>query len=213
MFRYAITMSLGTLTLVAMATAVALAITLALPRGRAWLRETLGGNERHVIGWAWVVALIATSGSLYFSGVLKLPPCMWCWYQRIAMYPLVLVLGVGFFRGDSNVWRFALPLPIVGAVISAYHVALQYQPSLEVVACTTGVPCTARLLVVHGFVSIPVMAGSAFLLITALLFTLRAVQAGAERADEQAGRRVNGQMGGRAVRAGEADFSGKLDED
>ncbi len=179
MLRYAITTSLGTLALVAMATAAALAIALAMPRGRAWLRKTLAGNERHVVGWALVVALIATSGSLYFSGVLKLPPCMWCWYQRIAMYPLVLVLGVGFFRGDSNVWRFALPLPIVGAVISAYHVALQYQPSLEVVACTTGVPCTARLLVVHGFVSIHVMAGSAFLLITALLFTLRAVQTGA----------------------------------
>ncbi len=186
MLRYAITMSLGTLALVAMATAAALAIALAMPRGRAWLRETLGGNERHVVGWALVVALIAMSGSLYFSSVLKLPPCMWCWYQRIAMYPLVLVLGVGFFRRDSNVWRFALPLPIVGAVISAYHVALQFQPSLEVLACTTGVPCTARVLVVHGFVSIPVMAGSAFLLITSLLFTLRAVQAGG-RADGQTG--------------------------
>ncbi len=86
-------------------------------------------------------------------------------------------------RGDSNVWRFALPLPIVGAVISAYHVALQFQPSLEVVACTTGVPCTARLLAIHGFVSIPVMAGSAFLLITALLFTLRALQARAATDD------------------------------
>ena len=178
MFRYAITMSLGTLALVAMATAVALAIALALPRGRAWLRKTLGGNERHVIGWALAVALIAMSGSLYFSSVLKLPPCMLCWYQRIAMYPLVLVLGVGFFRGDSNVWRFALPLPIVGAVISAYHVALQFQPSLEVVACTTGVPCTARVLVVHGFVSIPVMASAAFLLITTLLLTLRTLQTG-----------------------------------
>ncbi len=171
-------MSLGTLALVAIATAAALGIALAMPRGRAWLRETLGGNERHVIGWACVVALIAMSGSLYFSGVLKLPPCMLCWYQRIAMYPLALVLGVGLFRDDSTVWRFALPLPIVGAVISAYHVALQYRPSLEVLECATGVPCTARLLVVHGFVSIPVMAGSAFLLITALLVTVRAVQTG-----------------------------------
>ncbi len=178
MLRYAITIILGTLSLVAMVTAVALAIALALPRGRVWIRDTLGGNQRHVIGWAWVVAFIALSGSLYFSGVLKLPPCMLCWYQRIAMYPLVFVLGVGLFRDDSNVWRFALPLPIVGAVISAYHVALQYQPSLEVLECTTGVPCTARLLVVHGFVSIPVMAGSAFLLITALLVTVWAVQTG-----------------------------------
>ena len=185
MLRYAITTSLGTLALFAMAAAVALAITVALSRGRAWLGATLGGNERHLIAWAWVVALIATSGSLYFSDVLKLPPCLLCWYQRIAMYPLVLVLGVGLLRSDSNVWRFALPLPIVGAVISAYHVALQFQPSLEVLACTTGVPCTARVLVVHGFVSIPVMAGAAFLLIATLLFTLRVVQASAD-ADTEA---------------------------
>lgn len=184
MLRYAITTSLGTLALVAMAAAVALAITLALPRGRAWLGATLGGNERHLIGWAWVVALLAMFGSLYFSDVLKLPPCLLCWYQRIAMYPLVLVLGVGLLRSDSNVWRFALPLPIVGAVISAYHVALQVQPSLEVLACTTGVPCTARVVVVHGFVSIPVMASSAFLLIATLLFTLRVVRAGTDAGGE-----------------------------
>ncbi len=176
MSHYAIEMALGTLTLVAMGVAVALVITLALPHGRAWLRATLGGNERHVIGWAWVVALIATSGSLYFSDVRGLLPCLLCWYQRIAMYPLVLVLVVGLLRGDSDVWRFALPLPIVGLAISTYHVALQYQPSLEVLECTTGVPCTARLLVVYGFVSIPVMASAAFLLIMTLLLTLRVTQ-------------------------------------
>ena len=184
MLRYAITMSLGTLALVAIVTAAALAVSLAQPRGRTWLRATLGGSERHVIGWAWVVAFIAMSGSLYFSDGLGLPPCLLCWYQRIAMYPLVLVLGVGLFRDDSNVWRFALPLPIVGAVISAYHVALQYQPSLEVLQCSVGAPCTARLLVVHGFVSIPVMAGSAFLLITTLLLTLRFLRAGAAASPE-----------------------------
>lgn len=178
MFGYAIEMALGTLTLVAMGVAVALVITLALPHGRAWLRATLGGNKRHVIGWAWVVALIAMFGSLYFSDVRGLLPCLLCWYQRIAMYPIVLVLGVGLLRGDSDVWRFALPLPIVGLVISAYHVALQYQPSLEVLECTTGVPCTARLLVVYGFVSLPVMASAAFLLIITLLLTLRVTQAG-----------------------------------
>ena len=182
--RYAITTSLGTLALVAMATAAALVVILATPRGRAWLRANLAGNERHLIGWAWVVALIAMSGSLYFSNGLGLPPCLLCWHQRIAMYPLVLVLGVGLLRDDSNVWRFALPLPIVGAVISAYHVALQYQPSLEVLQCSVGVPCTARLLVVHGFVSIPVMAGSAFLLITTLLLALRFLRAGTTASPE-----------------------------
>ena len=178
MLRYAITMILGTLALVAMVSAIAVAIALTMPRGRAWLRQARGGSEQHVIAWAWIVALIAMSGSLYFSSGLGLTPCLLCWYQRIAMYPLVFVLGVGLFRNDSNVWCFALPLSVIGAVISAYHVALQYQPSLEVLSCTARVPCTARLLVVYGFVSIPVMAGAAFLLITTLLLALRTVQTG-----------------------------------
>jgi len=187
MVRYSIELALGTLTLVAMGAALALAIALTLPGGRTWLSTTLGGNERHVIGWAWVVSLIAMIGSLYFSDVRGLPPCLLCWYQRIAMYPLVLVLGVGLFRADSQVWRFALPLPIVGAAISVYHVALQYQPSLQVVECTTGVPCTARLLVVYGFVSIPVMASAAFLLITTLLLTMRVTRAGSAAGSEAGG--------------------------
>lgn len=180
--RYAITTSLGTLAPVAILLAIALAVALGLPRGRSRLRAWLVGNERHVIGWAWGVALIAMSGSLYFSEVLHWPPCLLCWYQRIAMYPLVLVLGVGLLRTDVNVWRFALPLPIVGAVISTYHVALQYQPSLEVLECGTGLPCSTRLLLIYGFVSIPVMAGAAFLLIIALLLTLRFVQGNADAA-------------------------------
>lgn len=177
MTPYAVTTFLGTLVLLALAMAMALAVALALPRGRDWLRATFGGNERHLIGWAWAVALVAMSGSLYFSDVLKWPPCLLCWYQRIAMYPMVLVLGVGLFRADAGVWRFALPLPIVGAIISAYHVALQYQPHLEVLQCSAGIPCTARLLLIYGFISIPVMAGAGFLLIIGLLLTVRLVRA------------------------------------
>ncbi|GMR12509.1 MAG: hypothetical protein BMS9Abin29_0698 [Gemmatimonadota bacterium] len=169
----AIIQTLGVLTLVAFAFSFVLIGALIIPAGRERIRSAFSGNERHPIGWAFGLAVIATTSSLYLSEIAHLQPCMLCWYQRIAMYPLVLILGVGFARGDAGVWRYSLPLSLIGLAISSYHVMLQIRPSLELVPCTSGVPCSARLVAVFGFVSIPVMAGSAFLLITALLFAVR----------------------------------------
>jgi disulfide bond formation protein DsbB len=158
--------------------AMGLLLAHASAAGRAWLREKLIGQELHPIAWAWFVALLAMSGSLYFSDVVGFVPCMLCWYQRTAMYPIVFVLGVGLFYRDATAWRYALPLPLVGLVISLYHISLQYRPSLEIVQCGTGVSCSARNLAVFGFVSIPMMAAAAFLLIAALLMTVRTIQRG-----------------------------------
>ena len=168
-----LTLTLGGLALVAIAGGLGLLALLAHPGGRELLAGTLGGQERHPLAWAWAAAFIAMSGSLYFSDVMGFIPCMLCWYQRIAMYPLVLILAVAFLRSDPAVWRFAIPLPVVGLAISIYHVLLQYNPSVEIVACSTGVSCSARYLAVFGFVSIPTMAGAAFLLITGLLVVVR----------------------------------------
>jgi disulfide bond formation protein DsbB len=169
---------LATLALLGTGAAVGLLLAHGSPAGRAWLRERLGGRELHPIGWAWFVALVAMLGSLYFSDVVGFIPCLMCWYQRIAMYPIVLVLGMGLLLRDPTVWRFALPLPLVGLVISLYHMSVQYRPSLEVVSCGSGVPCSARYLLVFGFISIPVMAAAAFLLIAVLLITVRTVHLG-----------------------------------
>ncbi len=172
----AVAQTLGALAGLSAVTAAGLAVALTLPAGRSRLRRTLAGHERHPIAWAWCLALLATAGSLYFSEGTGFVPCSLCWYQRIAMYPLVLVLGVGAVRGDPDVWRFALPLPVVGLVISAYHAALQRMPSLEVVPCGAGPPCSGRYVAVFGFVTIPVMAGAAFGLIATLLLLIRMVQ-------------------------------------
>lgn len=168
--------ALGALTLVSIAAALGLFAALSTAGGREWLRKTFTGQERHPIAWAWTVALVATTGSLYFSDGVGLVPCLLCWYQRIAMYPLVLVLGVAAWRNDPSVWRFGLPLPLIGFMISAYHVALQYRPALEVVPCTSGAPCSGRYMMIFGFISIPWMAGGAFLFLVALLLTIRAIQ-------------------------------------
>jgi disulfide bond formation protein DsbB len=164
------------LSFVAVALALGLGAALALPSGRARLRDALLGQERHPIGWASGVALLAMAGSLYLSEVVHLTPCSLCWYQRIAMYPLVLVLGVGLVRADTGVWRYAMPLSVLGLLIAIYHVTIQWMPSLDVGACSSGAPCTGRYLAVFGFVSIPTMAGAAFLLIVALLWLVRTLE-------------------------------------
>lgn len=168
--------TLGILALVAFALGLGLLGALAATTTRERLRSMLSGQERHVIGWAWGVALIAMSGSLYLSEVAHLIPCLLCWYQRIAMYPLVLVLGVGMLRGESGVWRYGLPLAVVGFFIAAYHVTIQWMPSLQVGACEVGVPCSGRYLAVFGFISIPTLAGAAFLLLISLLMLVRTLE-------------------------------------
>lgn len=181
----AIVQMLGGASLAGAAASLALLAGLVLPAGRRWLRTSLAGYERHVIAWAWTIAFIATAGSLYFSEMVGFVPCPFCWYQRFAMYPLVLVLGVGLARAHAGIWRFALPLPAAGLAIAAYHVALQFQPTLDLVPCEGGVPCSGRYVAVFGFISIPAMAGAAFLMIGALLLLLRQL----ERADAASARR------------------------
>lgn len=151
-----------------------LLIGVAAPSTRARLAEIFAGQERHPIAWAWVIALLATAGSLYLSEIAGLAPCLFCWLQRIFMYPLVLVLGVGALRADAGVWRYGLPLAVVGIGLSMYHVWIQFRPAGEPGVCSGGVPCSARYLSVFGFVSIPMMAGAAFLIVIALLLLVRA---------------------------------------
>lgn len=121
--------------------------------------------------FAWFVAVVATSGSLYFSEVLYFVPCMLCWWQRIFMYPLVIVLGVGLLRGDRKVWLSALPISLIGLSISVYHYLME-QGAIPPIACVGGVPCTLKYIDWLGFITIPFMAGTAFLLISVALLLL-----------------------------------------
>lgn len=168
---------LGTLSIVAIvAGTVLLAMVLTGP-GRALLRDRIGVSARGWIGLGAVVASVATLGSLYLSEVAGLAPCTLCWYQRIAMYPMVFVLGLGWMFRDADVARVTLPLPVLGLATSIYHVVIQLRPHLDVVSCSSEVPCTARYVAVFGWISIPVMAGAAFLLVTAALVASRSAAA------------------------------------
>ena len=123
---------------------------------------------------AWGVALLATGGSLYFSEVAHYTPCTLCWYQRIAMYPLVLILGIAIVRRDIGIRIYAIPLAAIGAVIAVYHWLLERFPELDYGACSAGVPCTQKWFEEFGFVTLPFLALVAFsLVITFLLIPPR----------------------------------------
>ncbi|SEO72479.1 disulfide bond formation protein DsbB [Halogranum amylolyticum] len=130
-------------------------------------------RPRALLGAATVVAAVATAGSLFFSLGVGLTPCELCWYQRILMYPLVVVLGVAAIDGDDRVWRTALPLSTFGTVVAAYHSYLQVNPDVGGV-CGVGGGCAAVLYpMAGGLLTIPRLSLVAFLLVTAALLVLR----------------------------------------
>lgn len=123
---------------------------------------------------AFTVALVAMAGSLYFSEVKDFLPCLLCWYQRIAMYPLVVILAVGILRKDARVYQYVLPLVVVGFGIALYHLGLYYNffPESEQ-SCRAGVSCTTKYVEYFGFVTIPLLSATAFALIGACMLALR----------------------------------------
>ncbi|MFZ1699759.1 MAG: disulfide oxidoreductase [Pyrinomonadaceae bacterium] len=119
---------------------------------------------------AWLMALLGTVGSLFFSEVMQYPPCVLCWYQRVALYPLVLIIGVGIATGDRRVGRYALPLTLAGLAVAVYHNLLYYGFIPEsITPCTEGVPCNAVQIELLGFITIPMMALLGFIGIAACL--------------------------------------------
>ncbi len=115
---------------------------------------------------AWVIALVAMLVSLYFSEVRHFLPCVLCWYQRIALYPLVVILPVGILKKDRLLHLYTLPLAIVGGLIALYHNLLVYKVIPESAApCVAGVACTTKYINYFGFVTIPLLSLTAFIII------------------------------------------------
>ncbi|PTX64336.1 disulfide bond formation protein DsbB [Melghirimyces profundicolus] len=120
---------------------------------------------------AWLVAVAALVGSLWFSEVAGFIPCKLCWFQRILMYPLALILGLASYRGDRDAVLYALPFSVMGLVVSLWHYAQQKIPGLaDVAGCSEGIPCSGQYINWFGFVTIPFLALTAFVLITSLLW-------------------------------------------
>lgn len=119
---------------------------------------------------AWFLALMATLGSLFFSEVMLFPPCVLCWYQRICMYPLVVILLAGMFPVSKDVVKYSLPLVVIGWGIGIYHNLLYYNILPESAApCVQGISCTTKFIEWFGFLTIPLLSLIAFTLILILL--------------------------------------------
>ncbi|PEW07815.1 disulfide bond formation protein B [Bacillus cereus] len=126
--------------------------------------------RKYHIAIAWMIATSAMLISLVFREWMKLPPCDLCWYQRMAMYPLVLILGIGMYRKDPYVSTYAFPFACIGLLIAIYQITIQVFPTNEMKICSVGVSCTEDYLNMFGFISIPMLSFIGFLAIIILLY-------------------------------------------
>jgi disulfide bond formation protein DsbB len=139
-------------------------------------RRLAGGfTVRMALSGGLAVALASTLGSLGYSEVYNMEPCVLCWYQRIAMYPLVLVFGLAIVFADGRAFRYAASLAGVGATLSIIHLIEQWTPA-DIGACALGVPCSVRYVEEFGFVTIPFMALAGFLAILSFAWLAAALE-------------------------------------
>lgn len=125
--------------------------------------------ERYSLYLAWLLALVATLGSLFASNVLDWTPCTLCWYQRIMMYPLAVILGIATWKQDRLVTRYALPLSVAGLALAVFQYLEQFTRLDLSRLCQPTVPCSGHYLLVAGFITVPFLSALAFLSISLLL--------------------------------------------
>lgn len=119
---------------------------------------------------AWVIALVATLTTLYSSEVLQYPVCPLCWYQRICIYPLAIILGIATFRNDSSIAIYTIPLAIIGALFALYQYLIQMIPGFNPIHfCTMGATCEETYFKLFGFITFPFLSLIACLLIIIFL--------------------------------------------
>jgi disulfide bond formation protein DsbB len=124
---------------------------------------------------AWLVALASTLGALFIGEIMGKMPCILCWYQRIGMFPLAVLLGIGLFREEAQVKYYALPFSLAGLGIAVFHNLLYFGILPESIrpCAQNGPSCTSMDMTILGGLPIPLLSAVAFTLITILLFITR----------------------------------------
>lgn len=134
-------------------------------------------TKQQVIFLCWVLSFASTLGSLFFSEIMQFPPCVLCWYQRIAMYPLVAIFLVGALKAPEDLFWYATPLVATGWFIALYHNLLHYEIIPETASpCLQGVSCATVYINWFGFLTIPMLSFISFSMIGSLLIYLRKVE-------------------------------------
>lgn len=123
--------------------------------------------------FSFFITLVATLGSLFYSEIAGYTPCKLCWYQRILMYPQVIILGIAVLKNKTSALKTTLPLSLVGAPLALYHYILQLKPSMPSACSSIGysISCSQTFTMSLGYITIPLMSFTAFLLLV-LLTTL-----------------------------------------
>lgn len=143
----------------------ALVVAFAVPRTRPAVATYVAGTGTLL---AAGIAVLATGGSLWFSEGAGFPPCELCWYQRIAMYPLVVVLGMAGFRDSATGRLTGIVIATLGLAVSAWHIVVEAFPDAAGGGCDPDNPCTIRWVEGLGFWTIPRLAAGCFIIIIAL---------------------------------------------
>ncbi len=131
-------------------------------------------NNWAILFCCWLLVSLSTTGSIFFSSVMEFAPCVLCWYQRICLFPLVLILGTGLISLDKQVVKYSLPLAIAGWLIALYHTLLYSGIIPESIQpCSQGVSCTEEYIDIFGFITIPMLSLLSFSTVIALLLILQ----------------------------------------
>ena len=122
----------------------------------------------------WLIVSLSTAGSIFFSSVMEFAPCVLCWYQRICLFPLIVILGAGLISFDNNVVKYSLPLAVLGWLTALYHTLLYSGVIPEnIQPCSQGVSCTEEYIDLFGFITIPMLSLLTFSIIIMLLRILQ----------------------------------------
>lgn len=132
--------------------------------------DLLGKNA---LLFAFIVALTATLGSLFYSEVMGYEPCKLCWLQRIFMYPMVILFGIALIKNDRKIADYTIVLSIIGAFIALHHYIVQMTNYSATCGINSQTPCTVKYTFTYGYITIPMMALTAFVLIIILMYLIK----------------------------------------
>lgn len=136
--------------------------------------DQAANTDWYILFLCWLLVTTSTLGSLFFSHVMGFAPCVLCWYQRIFLFPLVILLAMGLFPFDKSVIKYALPLAVAGWLTALYH-NLLYSGIIpeSIQPCSKGVSCTEKYIDLFGFITIPMLSLLSFTTLIAMLLFLK----------------------------------------
>lgn len=135
-------------------------------------------TQQFLLFFAWLIALTAMLSTLLMSELLRWPVCHLCWYQRIALYPLVILLGISAYRNEKIIIPYALPFPVIGLIFSVYQYLEQMMPGFTPIElCSKDIPCSVIHLKLAGFITIPLLSAIACAVLLALLVIVHRARA------------------------------------